>query len=149
MRVVKAAPPNFQKIVATLPEAAGHGVIFAYGDTIFNPSGVPLTHALVKHEEVHEQQQKAHPGGVEGWWDDYLADPVFRLQQEVPAHIVEYLTATAGGSRNMRRIMRNKIAQRLASALYGKRMHIVEAMNILRDAEKAVRKSWESVREAA
>ena len=55
MRQVMGLPPNFEAILAALPGAADPDVIFAYGDSVFVPSGRPLTPQLEAHEQVHLQ----------------------------------------------------------------------------------------------
>jgi hypothetical protein len=84
-RVVNVRPPNYARIVETfgpLPPS----VVFAYGDTIYAPGASgPLPPDLVVHEETHFRQQ-AEVGGPATWWERYLADPEFRLLQEVEAY---------------------------------------------------------------
>jgi hypothetical protein len=83
MKIENNYPPNYLKIQAVLnpPKEA----IFCYGDTIYNPSGGQIYEDLQKHEEVHKKQQEKMKS-VELWWDEYLANPTFRLEQELEAY---------------------------------------------------------------
>lgn len=116
MKIVRGYPPNYSEIRAAFKEAIRPGVIFAYGDTIFNPIGATLSPSLIAHEEVHSGQQGDDP---EGWWRRYIAESVFRFEQELAAHRAEYRVAIRDGSRHVRRSTLKLIASRLASPLYG------------------------------
>lgn len=120
MQIVKAYPPNFQKIVQHIPAARRAGVIFAYGDTIYTPTsdGDKLSHHLKVHEATHGIRQKEI--GVDFWWDKYLTDMRFRYYEELLAHRAEYRSMTEGATtRNQRRHALKFVAKRLASSLYG------------------------------
>lgn len=130
MRVVRERPPIYDEIVAAFPDASGPGVIFAWGDTIFNPSATDIGRALMAHEAVHGQRQGAD---VRGWWRKYLADPQFRLDEEVPAHVAELrVIRSTLTTRHARKDALRAIAARLASPLYG-------GLISPRDAEKLLR----------
>ncbi len=117
MNIVRGTPPNFREIVAVFPAAKREGVIFTWGDTVY-VNGVPeLNPQLKAHEAIHKQQQE-RMGGPQQWWDRYLIDPPFRLEEELAAHRAEY--------RTLKHIDRNQaaraldfIAERLSSPLYG------------------------------
>lgn len=79
-------PPNIDKIT----EAFGIVnplAVFTYGDTIYNPGGGIIDSYLETHELIHQRQQTGDP---EGWWEAYLADPEFRLDQELEAYGAQY-----------------------------------------------------------
>lgn len=86
-------PPNFEAICAVFPAVRDHkGAIFTYGDFIYAPHlapGTELAGHLNVHEQVHMCQQK-EIGGPEVWWDRYLTDVDFRLEQEVEAYRAQY-----------------------------------------------------------
>jgi hypothetical protein len=91
---------------ASLPRA-----IFCYGDTIFNPSGNKLSDALVAHEAAHGARQGTDP---DVWWDRYIADKTFRLEEEIVAHRVEWRRfCTDDPNRHERRRYLAAIAGRL------------------------------------
>ena len=117
MRIVIDRPPNFARIAAVFDLRRYPGAIFCYGNTIFHPTGAPLSDALIAHESVHSMRQGNDP---EAWWERYLADPAYRLAEEIPAHQAEWRTFCAGGyGRQERRRYLAVIAGRLASPLYG------------------------------
>lgn len=111
-------PPNFGAVAAAFPAARKPGVMFCYGDTVYNPSGVHITRELLEHEAVHATRQSVFT--PEAWWDEYLKTESFRYEEEVIAHIAEY-SAILDMTRNkrQRREYLNAIAHRLSGPLYG------------------------------
>lgn len=117
MEIVNSLPPNYTEILAVFPSAANHGVIFTYGDTIFNPSGGSISPELFAHEGLHSGRQGSD---VDRWWAKYLVDTEFRLEEELLGHRAEYRAFIA---RHKDREQVNQylqaVAQRLSSPLYG------------------------------
>lgn len=129
---VKGLPPNFEAIVAVFPDAAGPNTIFAFGDVIYVPSGNNLPQELYDHERVHGARQTDI--GVERWWNQYLADPKFRWDEELMAHAAEYRSfCTLNRDRNVRSRYLAAVSQRLASPLYGRLMSYREAKRLIVD----------------
>lgn len=87
MKIEKLFPPNFEKLKLAFPEYEKYKPIFCYGDTIYNPFNIEITPDLDIHEQVHSQQQG---NDVEGWWNRYIQDEKFRLEQEVAAYGHQY-----------------------------------------------------------
>ena len=118
LTVVDASPPNFDKIVAVLPEAATPGVMFAYDGKVYFPGGKgPLTRELNDHETVHLDRQKHQ--GLDSWWDSYLTDVDFRYNEELLAHRAEYRTYCKRHINPVKRAQFLRlVAKRLASPLY-------------------------------
>ena len=117
MFVLRAYPPNYYSITARFPFAVERGVIFAWGDTIYNPSGGPITPALLAHERVHGERQGTD---IEGWWNSYLTSSAFRLEEEIVAHRAEFRNFRRNhADRNQRAKYLRDCAARLASPLYG------------------------------
>lgn len=137
MKILPTKPPNYDKIVAAMPEAAEVGVIFCYGDTIYNPSGGTIPPWIEAHEEIHSARQGLSVEEVEAWWDKYLADKQFRFDEELPAHKAEY-TAFCGlvKDRERRDRMLRRIALRLASPLYGRLLPYMQAVKVLKEVTK-------------
>jgi len=118
MEIKKGFPPNYTQICAVIPQARMQGTIFAYGDTIFVPSGKPLSHALKVHEAVHGIRQKEI--GVDFWWEKYLSDKTFRYYEELLAHAAEYKALCVGvDNPKVKSKFLKQVATRLASPLYG------------------------------
>lgn len=127
MQVVVGYPPNFAAISAAFPQARNTGVLFAYGEIVYNPSGVVIPLQLIAHESVHEKQQ-AHEGGPANWWASYIADEEFRMMQELPAHQTEFRNyCLRVKDRNLQAKMLHGIASRLSGKLYGNAMSFAEA----------------------
>ena len=136
MRVINLRPPAhvWDGCDKQFGVAARRGVLFAYGDTIYNPDGITIPPALLAHEGVHGARQGAMLGGVVAWWDAYLTDPRFRLAEELPAHVVElrhYLAEAP--SRPARRLHLTAVAKRLASPLYGRLISVDGAKQLLKE----------------
>jgi len=117
MKILTTFPPNYREI-STAFGVRGRGVIFCYGDTIYNPMRVEVGPELIAHESVHSGRQNGSP---EVWWRRYIADPQFRLDEEIPAHRAEYLVSGR----------LEDIARRLASPLYGSLISIERAIKVL------------------
>lgn len=124
MKIEIANPPLFDEILKVFPKAAGPGVIFAWGDTIFNPSGIEIPPALLAHEEVHGHRQRnlsydSVSSNVEEWWQKYLADPEFRYNEELHAHAAELNSLKRSvKDRNQRARLMQATAVRLLAPLY-------------------------------
>jgi hypothetical protein len=148
LKIEIANPPNFEKIVAAFPKATGHGVIFAWGDTIYNPSGIEIPPPLLAHEAVHGQRQTENVGSifrsevVERWWDKYIIDPEFRYYEELPAHAAEFHKIMhMVHDRNQRAKLMMSTAQRLLAPLYN--YGVPKSLNqAICDLRWAIEKKW-------
>ena len=132
MLICDGYPPNIADIRATFPAVTRlRGVLFAWGDRIFNPDGVHVPPSLIAHEEVHAHQQEGVP---EAWWAVYLSSPKMRLQWEIEAHRVELQNVLQTGNRATRRMAAAQIAARLSSNLYGNMITHAAARRVLAEA---------------
>ena len=121
-------PPMFRKINQSF-DVRGKPVIFCWGDTIYNPTGMKIAPQLRVHEAVHSTQQGNDP---ETWWNHYIADPAFRLEQEIPAHRAEYRCVLGSGLNDGPVLeMLDRIAERLSSPLYGSLIDYEEARRLI------------------
>jgi hypothetical protein len=110
-------PPNFDAIVAVFPKAGERGVLFAYGEDIYNPGGGNIPRFLLEHEYKHCARQFLI--GADEWWRQYLTDQEFRYQEELLAHAVEYVVqAPALRDRNAQARLLHTTAARLVAPLY-------------------------------
>jgi hypothetical protein len=131
-RIIYDVPPMYDEI-DTVFAVRGKPVIFAWGDKVYMPGqACGLSKALTAHEAVHCVRQLKYPGGVEAWWRRYMADPQFRLDEEIPAHRAELavLQAKAKGP-SMRIHALSRTAARLAAPLYGNLITIADAKKAL------------------
>lgn len=85
MKVVEGFPPNIELIRLALPFSPN--AIYCYGEKVFNPTGKEIPEDVLYHEQVHVKQQGELP---EQWWNRYLTDTQFRLEQEVEAYAAQY-----------------------------------------------------------
>lgn len=131
MKIINQFPPNINQIVAKF-DLTGFNPVFAYGDTLYNPSGLPISQDLMIHEETHERQQEAY--GRDQWWAMYLENGKFRLTQEVEAYREQYKFIKTVLNRKGRIGALNVFAENLSSALYGNIINKKEAKELI-DAE--------------
>jgi hypothetical protein len=122
-------PPNIGKIrQAGIP--LGGKEIFAYDNVIYNPSGGRLTEPLIAHEKVHFKQQG---DDTDAWWERYLVDMDFRLEQELAAHRAEYKDFCRSVRQREKRVrFLSEIALRLSGPLYGGKITHRDAMKAIR-----------------
>ena len=119
LEVVKSYPPNIDKIDAVLHVKKQVGIVYAYGGKIYAPdNNNDLGYDIHEHERVHFAQHERH-GGSEAWWDRYLSDVQFRLDQEVEAYCAQLAYIDAHFGRQSRRHSRDYICSTLASPMYG------------------------------
>lgn len=131
-RIVRAFPPNYAVLKKAFNLDPAAGVIFSYGDRVFIPNQrAPLPPALVAHEAVHGERQLGHPRGIEGWWEDYVANEVFRLDEELPAHRAEYAWHRLHEGRGGRERALAKIATRLSGPLYKRMIDFARAKELI------------------
>lgn len=110
-------PPNYEAILKAFPTADKHGVLFAYGDDIFNPSNVSIPTWLAAHEYKHCARQFLTSAVV--WWEGYLTDQEFRYREELLAHVAELREALGTTrDRNARYKLFDRTARRLIAHLY-------------------------------
>lgn len=131
MLIVSGRPPNHARILKRFPMANRKGTIFSYGDRVYVIGEPTLPPELRAHEAVHLQRQQEV--GLDAWWERYLEDNAFVLQEEIPAHRAEYgvLRATVK-DRNVLNAHFSAIVNRLASPLYGSLITQVQARQLLR-----------------
>lgn len=121
MRVINGRPPLFDEIDAAF-NVRGKPILFSWGDVIYRPQGTaaPVHPSLVAHEQAHGARQGTG-AEVERWWRRYIADPEFRLAEEIIGHRAEFehLCRGAAGRLDRRRYLAI-VAAKLAAPLYGR-----------------------------
>ena len=103
------------------------GVIFTYNNKIY--SKYPISEDLVKHELVHIRQQNDFIGGSDAWWNKYLEDKEFRLNQELEAYRKQFRWSKANIKDRNRlfNILRHSAID-LSSSMYGDILSYEEAL---------------------
>lgn len=134
-------PPNWEDIVERFPvvkEALdAHGnlrVVFTYAPYIYVPGGQRLHPDIYVHETIHLKQQGENPAL---WWDSYLKDDAFRLEQELQAYGAQLAMFNESGNRVFE-YMKDRLAQDLSSVFYGKIISFGEAASKIRRIAKSI-----------
>jgi hypothetical protein len=118
MKIIEDYPPNYETICEAIPSVKDKkDVVFTYGDTIYNPYGGEIQDHLDLHESIHEKQQAEI--GIEAWWNKYLSDKKFRLEQEVEAYHVQYQFVFKEYGRAVATVFLREIANDLSGGMYG------------------------------
>lgn len=132
MKIIRDYPPNIDRIREDY-DLSGKNVVFTYGDELYNPSGVEIPRNLEIHEEVHTKQQGILKAGIEQWWDRYLEDEQFRLEQEVEAYKAQYeYVKNHGADRDTKREFLRHIAQDLSGPIYGHMVSFEQAKQLIK-----------------
>ena len=132
MRIVNEKPPVWDAVCAAF-HINPKGVLFTYGDAIYNPDGVQIPDHIIEHEQVHEKQQKRDGMTPELWWGKFLRDKDFRLDQESEAYAVQYAFICKHlKDRNQRHKFLFNIALSLSGPLYDKCIGHMEAMALIK-----------------
>ncbi len=129
MKISNTFPPNINEIrkVLVVPK----GMLFTYGDTIYNPNNGNISPDMLIHEEMHCEQQKKD--GPEFWWKKYLLDAQFRLSQELEAYKHQYCCMTKiVKDRNALCRFLILYARHLSDPAYGKLIPYHEALELIR-----------------
>lgn len=130
MLMIIARPPNYEEITARFQ--VHPFAVFTFGECIYNPRKVVLEQDVIEHEKVHAAQQR--PGGPNAWWQRYLADPAFVLEQELEAYRRQYdFFCKTNRDRNdqLRKLL--QLAGDLASPMYGSVIGLGEAMKAIQN----------------
>lgn len=115
MKIVKEFPPNIDLIRNRF--TLHKGIVFTFGDTIYNPDDGLIDAPLLFHETTHSVQQGDNPTK---WWARYLIDDDFRFVQELEAYQNQYKKyCELNKDRNARARFLNRIATDLSSSMYG------------------------------
>ena len=131
MKIINEMPPQ-----ALLDRIHGAGMtpsattVYTYGDILYVPSGRPVPDDLMVHEETHVEQQGSTP---DAWWDRYLIDPYFRLQQELEAYANQYAyLCTIHRDRNQRSRILTDLARILSGPVYGEMVSSSDAYGMIK-----------------
>lgn len=133
--IVVSQPPNYEKLLVEFPFIADQPyMLYSWGDKLYNPSGKEIPPEKIVHEMVHGAQQKEV--GVEWWWDTYIADKAFRMQEEIPAYQADYKSfCRHHKDRNHRNDYLQFIAVQLSGPLYGSLCTREEAVRLIKNEQ--------------
>lgn len=126
-------PPNYDKIVAAIPGVANRPTaVFAYAGILYVPYFQPthdIPFDLQVHEKTHFKQQEEI--GVDTWWDRYLVDIRFRLDQEIEAYHNQYTSM----SKQDREKHIRRLAGDLSGPMYGNLLTFEDAKRAIRSSQ--------------
>ena len=127
MKIVLDYPPNYAVVASTF-DLSRVTPVFMYGEILYNPAGIPLESHIIAHEEVHERQQRTI--GPKAWWDRYLTDSQFRIDQEIEAYREQYrFVKNIIKDRNKVARFLHAIATDLSGPMYGSAISYQDALN--------------------
>ncbi len=133
MTIVHESPPMLDRIreAGMNPDLAT--TVFTYGYLLYNPGENRLSADLMAHELTHAKQQTEYAGGPDAWWDRYLTDIDFRIEQELEAYRAQFQFFVSR-HRNIRKqaFFLNAIAQDFSGPLYGNVISVDEAIQHIR-----------------
>lgn len=134
MKISLQKPPCYDEANKLFKlEELGMGTIFTYGDTIYNPFHAYITDDLIRHEEVHMEQQEADPEKAKAWWERFIKDPQFRADQECEAYGAQYkFFCQKQKDRNRRARYLWDLAKAVSGPMYGNCITHSEAMKQIR-----------------
>lgn len=139
MRVLNEKPPNWEEINKLFQLPEGQSTFFSWGDCCYNPSGTPMTAELIRHEETHLEQQGHSRVAAKIWWDRFLLDPEWRVEQEAEAYGEQYkFYCTQNKDKNWRFKYLHGIATHLASPMYGSVIKHSQAMKKIKEYAQGV-----------
>ena len=128
MKIKTRYPPNINKIRERFGEIP-NSVVFTYGDILYAPKGKNIPKNLRVHEKVHMKQQGDDP---EGWWDKYLTDVDFRLEQEVEAYKKQFgFYRSTCKIKSRIPLFLNRIAKDLSGSIYGNMIGFNDAKKLI------------------
>lgn len=107
-------------------------IFFTYGDCIYSPSKKMPPADIIRHEEMHAEQQNHNDEDAKRWWARYFADAEFRVEQEAEAYAAQFKFICAnhkhGKDRNMQNKILTQIANMLSAPMYGNAISHADAM---------------------
>ena len=135
-KIIRAFPPNWTYIAAAFPIKGRPGIVYAYGDRIYNPSGVKIEPWILAHENEHCKRQNEH--GIGAWWDAYILNAHFRLAEEVLAHRVEWQDFRSGHHFKANARYLERMIDRLSGPIYGLGLGREDARALITEVNSAV-----------
>lgn len=134
MEIENKLPPNYSEIIKYL--SPNKEATFCYGDKVYNPSKKELQPDIIRHEEVHQAQQKKYTS-PDIWWQKYLTDKDFRLSQEIEAYGEQYKYAKERGvTGKLLEWVKDKMAMALSGDEYGNMISYGQAVSKIRNYDK-------------
>lgn len=116
-------PPNYAMIKKYFPTVDfENGTVFTYAPHIYIKNHI--YEDLLVHEQTHLKQQTSLFETPISWWNKYIKDPIFRLQQEVEAYHNQY--------KNSPQLL-HALSTDLSSPLYALHISYKEAKQLIKN----------------
>lgn len=130
MKISHEKPPIYERLVRVFGIDWNDGIVITYGDTLHTKEGNNIPNDLVVHEKTHTRQQEKI--GIMTWWEEYIANPEFRIKQEAEAYRNQwkFLIST---EKNRERLFHKKLrlVDDLSGPIYGNVVSGSEALKLI------------------
>lgn len=127
---ISTTKPPVWDTLTELYSVSWENTAVAYGDTIHAKYKLPPE--VIEHERVHLEQQGHTKQGAAFWWERYLADEVFRYEQELQAYRAEYrYIKVHAKDRNKPAREAHRLAKQLSGTMYGGIVTYSEALEAI------------------
>ena len=133
MQIKIGKPPYYDECVKAFGIDKRKGVVFTYGQDLWNPDNVEIPDHLFEHELVHCAQQGGDNALASIWWRRYIDDSKFRVDQEIEAYKKQYqFICTKIKDRNARFRALHILAVDMSSPMYGSSISYTDAIRRIR-----------------
>jgi hypothetical protein len=130
MEISYTKPPIWEKVTKQFNIPPEKVVFYTYGNICYSPSGTEPPADLIRHEETHSDQQGHDRAGAEKWWNQYLHDADFRVEQEAEAYAEQFkFLKRIHTDRNTQTKVLHGLATLLAAPMYGDAISVSDAMS--------------------
>lgn len=120
MKIDFKNPPNWEAIRDKFNLKEGQAIYYTHGDCIYSPAHLIPPDDIIRHEEVHAEQQGHDDAVANIWWQRFLHDPDFRIVQEAEAYGAQYrFICERFKDRNKRDRYLRGFARSLSGPVYG------------------------------
>lgn len=117
MKIKNSYPPNYDELIKHFDIADNPNIIFTYGNKLYVPNKQNIPDDLIVHESIHMEQQKKI--GVKEWWNKYIFDIDFRIDQEAEAYNAQYKYLKESFNRHDRRAKLKQLVEVFSGPVYG------------------------------
>lgn len=133
--IIAKKPPNYDLLVEAFGDLSKYKPVFAYMPNIYNPFNRTLTEDVIKHELIHIRQQGFYTS-PEIWYNKYISDPFFRLEQETEAYGEQFLYVKTKIRGKFLDWLKEKLAMELSGPAYGNLINYQKAESLIRNYGK-------------
>ncbi len=133
MQIKFTTPPEWDLIKEKFNLTENQHILYTHGNCMYSPSKISPTDDLIRHEEVHAEQQGYSDDVAKLWWQRYIHDPVWRIEQEAEAYGAQYyFLCQKYKDRNTRARYLAQMAYAISGPVYGNATTYAEASKMIR-----------------